>query len=155
MNAGPSARIEDAPTGAGKRIRVSAVVNETCRKVLAERVQRADTFLSRLVGLLGRDGLGEGEALWIFPCKGIHTMGMSFSIDAIFLDEGLRVVAVRHRVRPWRATGFIKGATSVLELPAGSILMNGVAVGDQMGFVPSVDDARMARADGDGREDVA
>ena len=154
MNA-PSTSIEDVPSGTGKRIRVSAVVDETCRKVLAERVQRADTFLSRLVGLLGRDGLAEGEALWISPCKGIHTMGMSFPIDAIFLDGDLRVVALRHRVRPWRATRFIKGAVSVLELPAGSILMSGVAVGDQMGFVPSFDDARLARADGAGREDEA
>ena len=88
-----------------------------------------------LGGLLGSDGLAEDEALWISPCKGIHTIGMTFPIDAVFLDGGRRVVAVRERVVPWRATRFIKGASSVLELAAGSIERTGIAVGNQIEFV--------------------
>lgn len=132
----PSARLVRSDDGKGRRIATSAVVDETNQMVVADRVQRADTFMGRLVGLLGRDALGEDEALWIFPCRGIHTFGMTFPIDAIFMDETLRVVAVREGITPWRSTGFIREAASVLELPTGAIRRGGVAVGHQMGFVP-------------------
>lgn len=117
-----------------------AILDETSRTVVAERVKRADTYLGRLVGLMGRRGLDEGEALWIAPCHGIHTMWMRFAIDAVFLDRELRVVAVREEVSPWRATGFIKEATSVLELEAGGARRAGVAVGNQMSFIPVKDE---------------
>ena len=101
---------------------------------LADQVKRADTFLTRLVGLLGRRELPEGEGLWISPCKGIHTMGMRFPIDALFLDRGNCIVAMREQVVPWRMTRFFKGAESVLELQAGAISRSGVAVGDRLSF---------------------
>jgi uncharacterized membrane protein (UPF0127 family) len=131
----------------------AAVVDETSLTVVAERVMRADTFLTRLVGLLGRGGLTESEALWIAPCKGIHTMGMSFPIDVLFLDDDLKVVATRENVAPWRATRFFRTATSVLELRAGSIRRSGVAVGNQMGFVEPPDDMT-TRPAGAGHEEI-
>ena len=149
----PSAILVDAADGQGKRIVLSAALDETNRTVVAERVMRADTFLSRLVGLLGRDGLMEGEALWISPCKGIHTIGITFPIDVIFLDKDLRVVAVREKIAPWRTTRFFKSATSVLELPAGSIRRSGVAVGDQMGFVRPPDELTSCSG-GNGHEEL-
>jgi hypothetical protein len=133
---GPQVQVTAAPDGT-RHVLATAVVDETTRTVVAERVQRADTFLTRLVGLLGRDGLAPDEALWISPCKGIHTIGMRFTIDAIFLDEELRVVGVRERVAPWRATRFVSRATSVLELPEGAVARTGVSVGDQLGFLPA------------------
>jgi len=135
----PSACVVDAGDGESKRFEFTAALDETSRTVVAERVWRADTFVSRLVGLLGRDGLMESEALWISPCKGIHTIGMTFPIDVVFLSREMRVVALRENVAPWRATRFFRSATSVLELAAGSIRRSGVAVGDQMGFVQSTD----------------
>jgi uncharacterized membrane protein (UPF0127 family) len=135
----PTTLLMDTDGGRGKRIVLSAALDETNRTVVAERVMRADTFLTRLIGLLGRDGLMEDEALWISPCKGIHTIGMSFAIDVIFLDDDLKVVALREQIAPWRATRFFKAATSVLELPAGSIRRSGVAVGDQIGFTQPPD----------------
>ena len=115
------------------------VINETTARVVSQRAQRADTFMTRLVGLLGHKGLAEDEALWISPCKGIHTMGMTFPIDAVFLDGALQVVALREHVVPWRATRFFGGAVSVLELPAGLIRRAGIAVGHQMGFNAAAD----------------
>ena len=150
----PSATLTDTADGRGKRFVVSAALDETRRTVVAERVMKADTFLTRLVGLLGRDGLMQDEALWISPCKGIHTIGMSFPIDAIFLDRNLKVAALRENIPPWRATRFVNSATSVLELAAGSILRSGVAVGDQMGFVESTDEL-ISRSGGNGGEEQA
>ena len=118
---------------------LSAALDETTHTVVAGKVRHADTFLTRLRGLLGTDGLAEDEALWISPCKGIHTIGMTFPIDVVFLDGDRRVVAVREQVVPWRATRFIKRASSVLELPAGSIRKTGIAVGNQFDFVEGED----------------
>lgn len=121
----------------GKPAELSAALDETTRTVVAERVRRAETFLTRLIGLFGRDGLAEDEALWISPCRGIHTAGIRFAIDAVVLDDRLRVVQVRERMAPWRAACFAKGAVSVLELPAGSIRRAGIAIGNQIDFVPA------------------
>lgn len=112
-----------------------AAVNETRQTVVSHAVKRADTFMTRLVGLLGREAMQEGEALWIVPCRGIHTMGMRFAIDALFLDNGNRVVAVREKMSPWRSTRFVDGAVSVLEVPSGMAGMARVSVGDQIAFV--------------------
>lgn len=148
----PVTLLLDTDDGRSKRIVLSAALDETNRTVVAERVMRADTFLTRLIGLLGREGLMEEEALWLSPCKGIHTMGMSFPIDVIFLDDNLKVVALREKVAPWRATRIYRAATSVLELPAGSIRRSGVEIGDQMGFTQPPE-ALTQLPDGNGSED--
>ncbi len=96
---------------------------------MAERAVRADGFVSRAVGLLGRKDLPVGEGLWIEPCAQIHTFFMSFSIDAVFLDRGLKVVRVLENLPPWRVSPWITGARSVLELPARAAAGK-VAVGD-------------------------
>ncbi|MBO0702603.1 MAG: DUF192 domain-containing protein, partial [Candidatus Dormibacteraeota bacterium] len=69
---------------------------------VAGRLEEAADFLGRGVGLLGRDALEPGTGLWIHPCKSIHTFGMRFSIDAVFLDRRHRVVRVVAGLRPWR-----------------------------------------------------
>lgn len=141
----PPVRLESGAENGARHIRLEAVVDETRRTVIAERMQRADTFMRRLVGLLGRDGLEADEALWISPCRGIHTMWMRFAIDAVFLDMDLKVVAVRENVAPWKSTGFIKGASSVLELPEGAIRRTALTIGDQIGFVPFSNDDTTTR----------
>ncbi len=104
--------------------------------VIAAEVRTADTRLTRLVGLMGRRGMGEQEGLWIRPCRGIHTMWMRFPIDAIFLDETMTVVAVRERVAPWRMTRVFREADSVLELPAGRARASGIAPGARISMSP-------------------
>ena len=82
-------------------------------------VEVADTFWTRLRGLLGRKDLPEGHGLWLVPGAMIHTCFMAFPIDAVFLDGGLRVLRVR-TMAPWRFSPWVRGADSVLELPAGA-----------------------------------
>ena len=62
----------------------------------------AGTFLSRMRGLLGRDGLPEGEGMLILRCGAIHTLFMRFAIDAIFLDDGFRPVKTVRGISPGR-----------------------------------------------------
>lgn len=99
--------------------------------LVAARVEKADDFFSRGVGLLGRGGLAAGEALWLVPGKSIHTWFMRFAIDVLFLDEGLSVVKVIEDMGPWRVSPWVGEAHSVLELKAGS-LRGAVSVGDRL-----------------------
>jgi uncharacterized membrane protein (UPF0127 family) len=85
---------------------------------VGDRCEIVETPRSRLKGLLRRTRLERGEALLIRPTWSVHTFFMRFPIDVVFVDRGLRVVAVAPHVRPWRAAGS-RGAHAVLELAAG------------------------------------
>jgi len=107
-------------------------VNRDKKAVLARRVEKADTFWSRLKGLRGRPALSEGAALWIIPCRGVHTRGMGFPIDVLFLDGALRVVGLEENLDPGRIASFRWEARTVLELPAGTLHRTGTRPGDQI-----------------------
>jgi uncharacterized membrane protein (UPF0127 family) len=108
------------------------LINLTKNTWLATKVRKADSFLTRLVGLLKRRKLGPEEALWIIPSKGVHTMGMRFPIDVVFVDKESKVVSVIPDLSPYRATGIYLSAHSVLELPSGTIKKSRTEVGDQL-----------------------
>ncbi len=111
--------------------------NETRSTVVADKIQKADNYFTRLVGLLPKKGLNEGEGLWIDPCKDIHSIGMRFVFDAVFLDKELRVVHLIEKMKPLRVSPIIKTAKSVLELRGGTIAETQIQVGDQLSFQPS------------------
>lgn len=97
--------------------------------VLPFSLKKADTFASRLKGLMFRKKPLDNEGLWIIPCNSIHMCFMFFSIDAVFIDKQKRVVHFVHNLQPWRFVSSIKGAHSVIELPAGTIKKLNLEVG--------------------------
>lgn len=97
---------------------------------LVERLRFAHTHWTRLRGLLGTRRLDPGDGLWIKPSNQVHMFGMRYAIDVVFLDDGGRVLGVVHALQPNRISPRFKGATSVLELPAGTLERVGVAAGD-------------------------
>jgi hypothetical protein len=99
---------------------------------VAERVMLANTALTRLRGLIGRRGLAPGEALWLRPSSGVHTIGLRFAIDVVFLDRELRVVKLIENLRPFRLALPHLRAASVLEMSAHSIARLGLRVGDRL-----------------------
>lgn len=114
------------------------VRNETRNSILADSADVADTGAKRQKGLLGRDGLSEGQGLWIVPCEAVHTCGMRFPIDVLYLDRKKRIRKMRQTMVPWRVSMCLL-AHSVLELPAGVIQQTGTKPGDQLDFVfPSI-----------------
>lgn len=119
------------------------VFNKTKQTLLASRVKIADSMLGRLVGLLGKRRLEPESGLWIFPSRGIHTLGMLFDIDVVFLDRNLKVVVLRELVRPFSVTGLYLDAESVLELPAHTILKSRTEVGDELELTISTSDATL------------
>lgn len=113
------------------------VTNVTRGKLLADKAERAESFASRFVGLLGRSELPMGEGLHIDPCNSIHMFFMKFPIDAVFLDRDLKVVKILHAILPWRVSGIYSHARSVLELPAGTAKASDTQEGDVLRFDPA------------------
>ena len=106
--------------------------------VIADRIGVADTRATRAVGLLKRDGLDEGEGLWIVPSRGVHTCWMRFAIDVIALDErGMVIDRVAH-LRPWRVRLPRRGTAGVLELPAGTVERTRTVIGHRVEFETAV-----------------
>ena len=71
------------------------------------------------------------EGLWLVPCQGIHTIGMLFPIDVIYLDDERRVVHLIEHMGPFRISPIKVHAASVLELPPRSIFHSNTQLGDQ------------------------
>lgn len=107
------------------------VYNLTKQSFLSLEVGVADTHLSRLRGLLGRRRLRSGEGLWVVPCQGVHTIGVLFPIDVVYLDEHLRVICLVEGLAPFRISPVRRAGSSVLELPTRTIYMSHTEVGDQ------------------------
>jgi uncharacterized membrane protein (UPF0127 family) len=105
--------------------------------VIANRVSVADSRITRAVGLLSRNHLNAGEALWITPCRGVHTCGMRFTIDVVALDADGTVVDVVPALRPWRFRLPRRGALSVLELPEGTLRASRTIVGHRIALQPA------------------
>jgi uncharacterized membrane protein (UPF0127 family) len=113
------------------------VLNRTRERFVATNVSVADSYFRRLVGLLGktRKWARAGRGLWIIPSHGIHTIGMLFPIDLIFLDREKNVVHLEEHVRPFRISRVSLKSYSVLELPAHTVFRTGTCVGDQLEFL--------------------
>ena len=102
--------------------------------LVAERVSVAATRAARRVGLMNRDGLEPGEALWIVPSRGVHTMWMRFAIDLVALDDRGIVIDRVEALQPWRIRLPRSGTAGVLELPVGSLQQSGTALGHRIQF---------------------
>lgn len=108
--------------------------NQTRQVHLATALAVADTYWTRLRGLLGltSDDFGNGSGLWIVPCHGVHTHGMRFPIDLVYLDRRMNVIYVQSGLRPWRCAAVRTQAASVLELPCHTVAETRTAVGDRI-----------------------
>lgn len=108
--------------------------NRTRETFIATEVKVADSYFSRLLGLLGKTKRWAqlGKGLWIVPSRGVHTIGMLFPIDLVFLSKEKKVVHIEEHVRPFRISKVSLKAVSVLELPPHAIYRSGTQVGDQL-----------------------
>ncbi|HXJ89852.1 MAG TPA: DUF192 domain-containing protein [Candidatus Binatia bacterium] len=115
--------------------------NRTRQAHLATALAVANTHWKRVRGLLGfaSNDFSNGSGLWIVPCHGVHTLGMGFPIDVLYLDRGLKVVGIRSDVPPWRFTPVLRHAASVLELPCGTAAETNTALGDTIEITLSKD----------------
>ncbi|ADW67545.1 DUF192 domain-containing protein [Granulicella tundricola] len=115
-----------------KKSNVLVIKDGTKGNVICTNGSMANTFRTRLFGLLGRKGLAAGSGLLIEPSSGVHTFGMSFPIDIVSLDRNQRVVGLSHNTPAWKIRGLGLKTRSVLELPAGRIQECEIEHGDQI-----------------------
>ncbi len=104
--------------------------NHTRNKTLADKGIVANRPWLRMRGLLGRSALEPGEGLLLLGTKGIHTIGMRFVIDVLFLNDDGWVIHMIHALKPFRVSPFFKTSAMVLELPSGTLQETGTQVGD-------------------------
>jgi uncharacterized membrane protein (UPF0127 family) len=107
--------------------------NATRGTILATRIKVAATSLERRQGLLKSERLQSGDGLWIAPCEAIHTIGMRWPIDVVFLDGGYRIRKIARELAPWRMAVCFTGS-SVLELPVGILDDTDTQIGDFLVF---------------------
>jgi uncharacterized membrane protein (UPF0127 family) len=108
------------------------VYNQSRECFLGLRVAAADTSFARLKGLIGRLHLRSDEGIWVVPSNGVHTLGVLFRLDLIYLDESQKVIEAieyfpRFRIAPLRIR-----AASVLELPQHTIYSSQTQKGDRL-----------------------
>ena len=112
--------------------RTLCVFNRTRESFLGLRVAPADTLFARLKGLLGRLRLKPDDGIWLVPSLGIHTIGMLFAIDLIYLDEANRVIHLVENLAPCRISPIRIKCASILELKSKSIFSSNTQVGDYL-----------------------
>ncbi len=92
----------------------------------------AVTRRERRRGLAGLAEPPADTALLLRPCRSVHTFGMRFALDLLWLDAGGRVVRQDRGVPP-RRVRTCRAARAVVEAPAGQ----GAAFADALGAVAS------------------
>jgi hypothetical protein len=110
------------------------IENRTRDALLGNLIEIADTSSKRRTGLLKHASLQPGEGLWIVPCEAVHTFGMQFPIDVLFLSKKRKVLKIRQNMGRRRMALCLR-AHSVLELPVGTIAETGTVTGDQLEFI--------------------
>lgn len=103
------------------------LLNKTKHAVLAEDIRVAETLSEKAKGLLGKE---KPEALYFRTRFGIHTFGMKFPIDCAVLDDSFAVRAVRTRMHSNGTFFWNPRFSHVIELPEGTLLHTGTAIGD-------------------------
>jgi len=99
---------------------------------LVRKIRIADTFIKRLIGLLGTRDLPEDTGLLLTPCRRVHTWGMQYAIDVLHLDEDHRVLAISSGLPPNTFGRKVTGTCQVLEVKEDLAAAYDIQVGDRI-----------------------
>ena len=106
------------------------LVNTRTGQVIAANPAAAVDSATRRTGLLKHDSMPDGFALIIAPCNAVHTFGMRFAIDLLFVSRDGTVLKICHAV-PRRRIALSWRAFATIELAAG-VVDGTTHVGDQV-----------------------
>ncbi len=106
------------------------IINLTQKTIVSTRAKIANSFFSRLKGLLGKEEFSPEDALVIGGCQAIHMFFMKFAIDVVFVDQKNKVVGLIENIKPFRMSPFFIRARRAVELPVGSIKKSCTCLGD-------------------------
>ncbi len=106
------------------------IINLTKNTLLADEAKMANTFFTRLVGLLNRNSLRKSEALILTPSNSIHSLFMRFTIDVIFLDKTGKIIKTLPSFKPFRLSPLYLHSNLVIELPENTLQLTQTQPGD-------------------------
>lgn len=98
---------------------------------LIPEVKMTSNFYERFIGLLGSKSLNPKQGLIISPCSSVHTIGMRYPIDLIFLNDNWIVLKTVQSLKPWRFA-FANSASMVLEISANLLEILNVKEGQKL-----------------------
>lgn len=75
------------------------------------------------------------SGLLIYPCSGIHTYFMNYSIDVLYLDTNNIILAMDEHMKPGKLGKIHKNAVAVVELPAGRVKETSAEIGQTVQFI--------------------
>ena len=96
------------------------------------RVIKADNYPARVTGLAGLGKFDRNSSFLLPSCSSVHTFGMKYPIDVLFLDRDNVVIKKIHALGRNRAAGAFSAAQSVLELHIESTGAKNIHLGDQL-----------------------
>ncbi len=99
---------------------VGSISRKDNQQCLLSNVMCTSNPLERMRGLLGKAPLQKDQALLITSCSSVHTMGMTYPIDLVFLDKHWKIRKIVKSLVPWRMAWSFSSST-VLEMAPGTI----------------------------------
>lgn len=110
---------------------LGALFDQDRERCIVRKVWKARSSWERMRGLLGRAPLGDGEALLLEPCGSVHSFGMSYALDLVYVDRHGQVCKLVHGMRPGRFSASL-GAHATIEMAAGKLAATGIKMGDRL-----------------------
>lgn len=107
----------------------SIIVSRDGIEVIRIKGMQTQSMKERLGGLLVLQALEQDQALWITPCNSVHTFGMKYALDLVYIDKNNKVRSLVSHIKPWRASLCIQ-AKAVMELTTGSLQYLDIQRGD-------------------------
>ena len=95
-------------------------------------VKIANSFFTRLAGLMFQKKLPQGTGLLLVPCNSVHMCFMRFSIDVIYLDKDYKIIEIVKNLKPWIGLSLYSQAWATLEMTAGEAERCGLIVGKKL-----------------------
>lgn len=80
----------------------------------------AENFRERGAGLLALPPLKSGEGLLLPGCGSVHTWGMKYALDLVYISRRMRILKLVTDLPPRRFSACWR-AVSTLELPSGTV----------------------------------
>lgn len=101
-------------------------------KLISSEIKLADSFITKLIGLLNKDRLNNNEGLFLKNCSSIHCFFMKFTIDAVYISKDMKVV-YKETIKPWGVGKLVKNCSHILELKEG--MAKDIKVGDSLSLL--------------------
>ena len=97
-----------------------ALYRQDNNQLLLQHVMHTTNPLERMRGLLARPPLTQDQGLLIMPCSSVHTFGMRYPIDLVFLNKDWQIKKLVSALKPYRLA-WSTGASMVVEMMAGTL----------------------------------